>query len=75
MAKTRLSSTDLLWILRERLSSFGDRFKLAPIAIVPSEDGWEVVTSQRYRTVEPEFTKRIKQIHAELRGIYALARD
>ena len=42
MAKTRISSTDLLWIFREKLSSFDERFKVAPIAIVPSEDDWEV---------------------------------
>ena len=73
MTKTKISSTDLVWIFRERLSSFDDRFKVAPIAIVPSEDGWEVVTSRRYRN--PELDKRIAQIQAELRAVYTLARD
>jgi hypothetical protein len=74
VAKTRVSSTDLLWIFREKLSSFDERFKVAPIAIVPSEDGWEVVM-QRYRNAEPELAKRIAQIQTELRAVYRLARD
>jgi hypothetical protein len=44
----KISSTDLLWIFRKKLSSFDDRFKDAPIAIVPSEDGWEVITSHAH---------------------------
>jgi hypothetical protein len=75
VAKTKISSTDLLWLFREKLSSFGDRFKDTPIAIVPSEDGWEVVTSRRYRNAEPELDKRIAQIQAELQAVYRLARD
>jgi hypothetical protein len=63
----KISSTDLLWIFREKLSSFDDRFKAAPIAIIPSEDGWEVVMSHRYRNAEPQLAKRIAQIQAELR--------
>jgi hypothetical protein len=71
----KISNTDLLWIFRERLSSFDDRFKVAPIAIVPRKDGWEVVTSHRYRTAGPQLAKRIEQIQAELRAVYRLARD
>jgi hypothetical protein len=74
VAKNKISSTDLLWIFREKLSSFDERFKVAPIAIVPSEDGWEVVT-HRYRNAAPELTKRIAQIQTELRAVYRLARD
>ena len=53
MAKTKISSTDLLWIFRERLSSFDDQFKVAPVAIVPGSEGWQAVTSHRYRKGEP----------------------
>ena len=74
MAKNKISSTDLLWIFREKLSSFDERFKVAPIAIVPSEDDWEVVT-HRYRNAEPELAKRIAQIQTELRAVYRLAPD
>ncbi len=75
MAKTTISSADLLWIFRERLSSLDKRFKVAPIAIVPSENGWEAVTSPRYRTAEPQLAKCIEQIQAELRPVYRLPRD
>jgi hypothetical protein len=75
VAKTKISSTDLLWIFREKLSAFDDRFKRAPIAIVPGEDGWEVVTSQRYGKTEPQLAKRIAQIQEDLRAVYRLARD
>jgi len=71
VAKTKISSTDLLWIFPEKLSHLAT----APIAIVPGEDGWEVVTSQRYRNAEPQLAKRIAQIQAELRAVYRLARD
>jgi hypothetical protein len=75
VTKTRISSTDLVWICRERLSSFDDRFKTVPLAIVPAKGGWEVVTTSRYRTTEPEVAKRINQIQIELLAVYSLERD
>ena len=75
VTKTKISSTDLVWIFRERLSSFDDRFNVAPTAIVPTKEGWEVVTSSRYRTAEPEVAKRIREVQAELQAVYSLARD
>ena len=69
MTKTKISSTDLVWIFRERLSSFDDRFKIAPIAIVPTKEGWEVVTSRSYRIAKPKVVYRIKQVQAELRAV------
>jgi hypothetical protein len=75
VTKTKISSADLVWIFLERLSSFDDRFKLVPIAIVPTKEGWEVVTSGRYRIAEPKIAYRIKQVQAELRAVYRLARD
>jgi hypothetical protein len=71
----KISNTDLLWIFRERMTSFDGRFKAAPIAILPSENGWEAVTSHRYRDAEPQLAERIAQIQAELRAVYRLARD
>ncbi len=71
----KILNTDLLWIFRERMASFDGRFKAAPIAILPSENGWEAVTSHRYRAAGPQFAKHIEQIQAELRAIYRLARD
>jgi hypothetical protein len=75
VTKAKISSADLLWIFRERLSTFDGRFKVAPIAIVPSKQVWEVVTSSRYRNATPEVAKRIKEVQAELQTVYRLARD
>jgi hypothetical protein len=75
MVRTRIASADLLWIFRERLSSSNDRYKTAPLAIIPSDDGWEVITSRRYRNSQPEAAKCIAQVQAELRPVYRLAPD
>jgi hypothetical protein len=75
VAKTKISSTDLLWIFRERLASLDERFKAAPIAIIPTNEGWKAVTSYRYRIDEPRFAKCMKQIQAELQAVYRLAPD
>ena len=74
-AKARISSTDLLWVFQERLASFDDRFKRAPIAIVPNNGGWRAVLSRRYRIGEPQLSKRIQQVQAELQLIYRLKQD
>jgi hypothetical protein len=75
MAKTRIASADLVWVVRERLSIIDDRFKVAPIAIVPTVDGWEALTSRRYRKAQPRIDGCIARIQAELRPIYRLPRD
>jgi hypothetical protein len=75
MVRTRIASADLLWIFREKLSSIDDRFKTAPIAIIPSGNGWEAITSRRYRNSQPRVAKCIEQIQAELRSVYRLSQD
>lgn len=75
MAKTRVSSTDLIWIFRERLASFNDGSPSIPIAIVPSEAGWTVVITPRHRAKQPGWVRRIQQIQKQLRDLYVLAKD
>jgi hypothetical protein len=75
LAKTRISSTDLIWIFRERLSSFRDCSPEIPIAIVPSDGGWKAVIASRDRTGRPHCVKRIEQIQKQLREVYVLAKD
>jgi hypothetical protein len=72
IARAKISSTDLLWIFQERLASFDDRFKRAPIAIVPSHRGWHAVKSRGYTFGEPQLSRRIQQVQAELEPIYRL---
>jgi hypothetical protein len=75
LAKTRVSSTDLIWIFRERLSSFDDGSPSIPIAIVPSDVGWTVVITPRHRARRPGWVRRIERIQTQLRDVYVLARD
>jgi hypothetical protein len=75
LAKTRISSTDLIWIFREKLSSFDDCPPEIPIAIVPSGGGWKAVTAPRDRTGRPDCVRRIEQIQEQLREIYVLAKN
>jgi hypothetical protein len=75
LAKTRISRTDLIWIFREKLSSFDDCPPEIPIAIVPSSGGWKAVTAARDRTGRPDCIRRIEQIQRQLREIYVLAKD
>jgi hypothetical protein len=75
LAKTKISSTDLIWIFREKLSSFDDCPPSIPIAIVPSDESWTAVTAQRVRKEHPDCVKRIEQIQKQLREVYVLSRD
>jgi hypothetical protein len=75
MAKTKISSTDLIWIFREKLSSFDDCSPSISIAIIPSSEGWTAVTTHRDRTGQPNCARRIEQLQKQLREIYALAKD
>lgn len=75
MAKTKILSTDLIWIFREKLSLFDDCSPSIAIAIVPSREGWTAVTTHRDRTDNPNCIRRIEQLQKQLREIYVLAKD
>jgi hypothetical protein len=75
LAKTKISSTDLIWIFQEKLSSFNDCPSSVSIGIVPSNESWTVVTTQRDRTAHPGCIKRVEQAQKQLREIYILAKD
>jgi hypothetical protein len=75
VVKTRISSTDLIWSFREKLSSFDDCSPSIPIAIVSSDKNWMAVTTQRVRERRPNSVKRIEQLQKHLREVYVLATD
>jgi hypothetical protein len=75
LAKTKVSSTDLIWMFRERLSSFDDCTPSIPIAIVPSAAGWTALTTPRDRASRPDCVRRIEQIQKQLREVYVLSKD
>ena len=75
MAKTRISSTDLVWVFTEKLRSFNECAAPISIAIVPNKDGWTAIASRRDRNTHPRCAKRIEQVQRELPEIYVLAND
>jgi hypothetical protein len=70
MAKTKISSADLAWIFLEALRS-SDCSPSISVAIVPSQDGWAVLTNKP-RGSRPGEEARIEQIQKELRKVYDL---
>jgi hypothetical protein len=74
MAKKRISSNDLAWVFLERMRSFDDCAEATSIAILPSRDGWTVVTN-RTKGQRPGCARRIEQIQKQLRKAYVLAKD
>ena len=77
MAKTKISSTDLIWIFHEKLKAFDDYPAHGlSVAIVPMADiGWSALMSPSQRTAHPLFARRIEAIQKQLREIYVLAKD
>jgi len=75
MAKTKISSADLVWVFTEKLRSFDDCAPTVSIAIVPSEDGWRAIASRKDSVGHPLCARRIEQIQKQLRSVYVLAKD
>jgi hypothetical protein len=71
MAKKRISSTDLAWIFLERIKSSDDCAAAISVAIVPSRDGWAVVTNKS-KAQRPGCAARIEQLQKQLREVYEL---
>ena len=66
---------ELVWIFRERLSSFDDCSPSIAIAVVPSKSGWTAVTTKRDRARRPNCVRRIELIQRQLREVYVLEKD
>jgi hypothetical protein len=71
MAKIKISNTDLVWVFTERLRSFGGCANVS-IAIIPAEDGWMAIASQKDLAGRPHCAKHIEQIQKQLRETYVL---
>jgi len=77
MVRTKISSTDLNWIIQEKLRLF-DRYPFhgIPIAIVPDpKRGWTALMTQRDRKRRPEWVHRVDGIQKALQKTYKLAHD
>ena len=74
MEKTKVSSTDLIWMFHQRLLSFGDfpQRRQISLAIVPTgKKGWTVVVS-RGSLWPPRWKRQIEAIERELQATFAL---
>ena len=76
MEKTKVSSTDLIWMIHQRLLSFEDfpQQGQVSLAIVPArKNGWTVVIGRRVRSLwAPRWKSRIEAIERELQATFAL---
>ena len=77
MARTKISSTDLIWIFHQKMAVFEDcpHYKIS-IAIVPTPNaGWKALTTRSVQVRRPLWARRIEAIQNELREVYQLAND
>jgi hypothetical protein len=74
MAKTKISSTDLIWVFQEELQAFDD-FPLhgIPIAIVPAANaGWRALTPRNVQARRHLWASRVEAIQKRLQKSYTL---
>lgn len=75
MARKKISSSDLIWMIHERLNEYDDNpFHGISLAIVRGDKGdWTVVTQRKMPKREPALATRIGKIEKQLRQQYSLA--
>jgi hypothetical protein len=76
MKKTKVSSTDLIWMIHQRLLSFVDfpQQNQVSLAIVPArKNGWTVVVGRRAGLLRARHWQgRIEAIERKLQATFAL---
>ena len=74
MAKKRISSVDLSWLISEELFEYGSRAARMSLAAVPdNKHGWRVIVAnrgQRFQTADDE--RRLADVQRRLRLVYEL---
>jgi len=77
MAKKRVSSVELTWIIVEKLKEDGSFQKGLSVAVIPdSQLGWRaVVESRARRRMSPRALRRFEALQKELQEIYSLSAD
>lgn len=74
MAKKRILSVDLSWLISEQLFDSGSRAARITLAVVPDDEhGWRVVVGNRVRrflTADDE--RRLVDVQRKLRSVYEL---
>jgi hypothetical protein len=77
MAKKRVSSVDLTWIIVEQMKEDDNFAKGVSVAVIPdSRLGWRAVVEARaHRRMSPRAQRRFAAIEKELQQTYALRGD
>jgi hypothetical protein len=74
VAKKRISSVDLSWLIAEELFDSESRATRMSLAVVPDDNhGWRVIVahrSQRFQTAADK--KRLAEVERRLRLVYEL---
>ena len=72
MAKKRISSVDLCWLISEELDS-GSRERTSLVVVPDEKDGWQVIISNRGRRYwTTADVQRLSEIQRRLRMVYNL---
>ena len=72
MAKKRISSVDLCWLISEELDS-GSRERTSLVVVPDEKDGWQVIISNRGRRYwTTADVQRLSEIQRRLRMVYDL---
>lgn len=77
MAKKRVSSIELTWIIVEQMKDDGNFQKGLSVAVIPdSRLGWRAVVEARaQRRMTPRAQRRFAAMQKELQQAYALSAD
>ena len=77
MAAKAISSSDLTWMIHEKLKEYGDHpFHGIRLAIIHGGNGdWEVITQRKLPNRKPDMATRISAIEKQLRKQYRLAAE
>ena len=77
MAKKRVSSVELTWLIVEQMSEDGNFQKGLSVAVIPdSRLGWRaVIESRARRRMTPRAQRRFEAIQRTLQESYSLSAD
>ena len=77
MAKKRVSSVELTWMIVEQMKDDGSFQKGLSVAVIPdSKLGWRAVVEARARRrMSPRAVRRLAAMEKELQETYALSGD
>ena len=77
MAKKRVSSVDLSWMIFDRMRETFGHARGVSVAVVPDSGlGWRAIVQARSaRYLSPAATRKLRSIENEFRSGYSLAGD